>query len=114
MRTAILLLAALSLPAAAQEDPLAKLQADARVLGLASELAVVLGSETFCGLTFDQPAIAAWIAANVPPDRLDFAPQLQLMTMGQAGLQQGMTPSGTTAHCAAVTQSARHYGFIAP
>jgi hypothetical protein len=65
----------------------------------ASELATVIGSETLCSLTLDQPGIETWIAKNVAPDDLSFASQLQTMTMGQE-------------HCAAVRQTAKAMGLI--
>lgn len=97
------------------DDPsaaLAKFQADSAVLSLASNLGTILGSEDFCGLVLDQAGIAAWIKSNVPPDRMDFQGQLQMMTMGQKGFNDSMTASAKTAHCAAVEQSAHQAGLI--
>ena len=110
----MILALALASPALGQDDPLATFQEDVRIMGLASNLGTLIGSELFCGLTFDQSAIAAWIAANVPADRMDFTGTLRLMMMGEAGNQAGMTASAKTAHCTAVSQSARHLGFITP
>jgi hypothetical protein len=92
---------------------LAKFQADAAVLGLASNLSSILGSEAFCELHLDQAGIAAWIKANVPDDRMDFHGQLQIMTMGQQSFNDAMTASAKTAHCASVEQSARQAGLLA-
>ena len=78
---------------------------------MASELGNILASEAFCGLAYDQNAIADYIATNVPPERVDFS---NLLT-GHANLQkmvlEDLSPSTKTAHCAAVTLSARHLGF---
>jgi hypothetical protein len=74
-------------------------------------LSTLIGSEQACGLTYDQAAIAAWITTNVPPDRLNFAGALQLITQGQQAQVDLMTGSAKTAHCTTVAQSARHLGF---
>ena len=103
-------------PETPADDPaaaLAKFQADAALLGLASNLGTVLGSEEFCSLALDQSGIAAWIKANVPPDRMDFQGQLQMMTMGQKTFNDSMSVSAKTAHCAAVEQSAHQAGLLA-
>lgn len=81
-------------------------------LDLAGQLGLVIGSETACGLSYDQAAIAAFITANVPPDQLDFAGYLQIEIDMETDDFQDMTTSAKTAHCAAVTRSARHLGFI--
>ncbi len=81
-------------------------------MGRAQELGTVLGSENLCDLTLDQAGIEAWIAANVAPDDLSFASNLQTMTMGQEFQQNNMSASSKTAHCAAVRQSARTMGLI--
>lgn len=95
----------------AQEDALAKFQADAAILGLADDLGTVIGSEAFCGLAFDQDAIAAWIAERVPAERMDFPSKLQLSIIGQSGFNAEMSESAKTAHCAAVARIAKAYRF---
>jgi hypothetical protein len=92
---------------------LAKFQADTAILGLASNLGTILGSEAFCGLELDQAGIAAWVKTNVPPDRMDFQGQLQMTTMGQKAFNDSMSQSAKTAHCAAVEQSAHSAGLLA-
>lgn len=111
--------ASFTITSAAAETPkeklandLAELQENAALLGLASNLGTVVGSEEFCGMILDQDAIAKWVAANVPPNRMDFPGQFQLMAMGQTGFNNAMTVSAKTAHCAAVVQSAKFFGFI--
>lgn len=84
---------------------------DLEVMQLSAALGQVLASEEFCGLTYDQAAITAFIAENVSPDRLDFAGNLQMMTMAAGIEQQNMSESAKTAHCAAIGQTARHYSF---
>lgn len=81
-------------------------------LQTATQLSTILGSEAFCGLTYDQAAIQAYVDAAVAPDDLAFAGNLNLMTLGQRGMNDSMSPSQKTAHCAAVIKTARHYGFI--
>lgn len=78
----------------------------------AQELGMVLASEEFCGLAYDQAAIAAWIDANVAEEDMQFAPMLQTMTRGATYELESMTPSLKTAHCRAITQSARSNGFV--
>lgn len=85
---------------------------DMQAMSAAMALGSVLAAEQFCDLTYDQDAIAAHIAKTVPPERMDFANTLQTMTMGAEFNQQSMSASSKTAHCAAIRQSATHFGFI--
>ena len=78
----------------------------------AQELGTVLAAEQFCGLAYDQVAVGAWIDANVDPTDMQFAPMLQAMTGGASYILDNMTESQKTAHCRAVSQSARSAGFI--
>jgi hypothetical protein len=107
MRRAIVLAAALSVPGVQ-----VMAMTDMDVFQLANELATVIASEAVCGLQYDQAAISGWIEKNVPADRSDFAPQLQIMTAGQDYQLGEMSASARTAHCAAVSRSARHMGFM--
>ena len=59
MKRFLMVLILTATPVAADEDPMQSL----KIMGLASNLAVVLSSEEFCGLTLDQDGIAAWIKA---------------------------------------------------
>lgn len=77
----------------------------------AGELGTVLAAEEFCGLTYDQAAIQVWITANVDPAAMNFASMLSTSTMGSEFSQKDMSASAKTAHCAAVAQTAIHYGF---
>ena len=86
--------------------------AQLETMQLAVELGSVLGSESFCGLTYKQDRIAAFIAEKAPANDMGFAPNLAMMTQGADFQNQSMTPSAKTAHCAAITQTARHFGFI--
>ena len=99
------------LPLALAASPALALD-DLQALTLANSLGTLIASEAACGLTYDQTAISRFITERVPPERMDFASQLQLQTMGIEFQLQGMSPSALTAHCAAVTQSARREGFI--
>ena len=100
----LLLAACLATPAAAMTD--------LELMEITTSLGSILASEAFCGLSYDQAAIADFITANVPADRMDFPSQLQMMVMGSEFNQQGLSPSAKTAHCASVTQIARHHGFL--
>lgn len=84
---------------------------DLEVLQAASALGGILASEEFCGLTFDQAAISAYITKNIPPERMDFAQNLQMQVMGQEYIMKDMKPSAKTAHCTSIAQTAKHYGF---
>lgn len=86
---------------------------DLEAITIAGSLGSVIAAENACGLTFDQSAISAYITETVPPDRMDFASLLQTQVLGQEAMLTDMTESGLTAHCTAITQSARHFGFIA-
>lgn len=79
---------------------------------VSGNLAMVIASESLCGLSYNQDAIAAWIVAEVPPERMDFANQLNTSIMGAKFSLRDMTGSQKTAHCATIVQTARHYGFI--
>lgn len=78
----------------------------------AASLGSILGAEEFCGLSYDQAAIGAWVEANVPPEAMDFPSLLSTMTEGGKYQQEGMSAAAKTAHCAGVTRSAKHFGFI--
>lgn len=84
---------------------------DIEAILLANSLASVLASEQACGLSYDQTAIAAFIAKEVPPERMDFASTLQTQTMGQEMMMADMSASAKAAHCAAIAQTAAHFGF---
>lgn len=81
-------------------------------LAKANELGGILGSEEICGLSYNQPAIQAWIDANVPPSDMGFASSLHMQAQGSALMFKRQSASERTAHCAAVTRTAKHYGFI--
>lgn len=85
---------------------------DLEMMTKANELGSVLASEQICGLSYDQAAIAAWIEGNIPPDAMGFASNLSLQTQGAAYMLNSLSPSARTAHCAAISQTARHYGFV--
>lgn len=78
----------------------------------AGQLSGLLASESICGLSYDQAAIQAWVVANVPGDDMTFASNLNLQTKGNAMMFERQSKSERTAHCAATTQSAKHFGFI--
>lgn len=79
---------------------------------LASDLGSLLASEQFCGLTYDQAAISAFITANAPPDDMGFAGLMQQSIALHGYSLADITGSAKAAHCTAITQTARHYGFI--
>jgi hypothetical protein len=79
---------------------------------LANELGSVLAAEDFCGLSYDQAAIQAFIESKVKADDMGFAGDLQMQTQGQAYFQNQMSISQKTAHCAQIVRVAKSYGFV--
>jgi hypothetical protein len=67
---------------------------------IADNLGNVIASEDFCGLHYNQEAIAAYISKHVRQDDMGFAGMLQLMTAGARVQLNQMSPSAKTAHCA--------------
>lgn len=92
-------------PVSAQVDQLKSMET-------AQNLGTIIASEELCGLTLNQMAISDFIAENVDTADTGFAPMLSAMIAGQAFQLQGQSVSAKTAHCAAVAQSARHFGLI--
>ena len=74
---------------------------------LAFQLGTIFGSESFCGLSFNQAAIQAFIEKNVREDDLQFAGELSTMTDGN----EKMSASERTARRVQVRRSACAYGF---
>ena len=79
----------------------------------AMSLGTLIGSEEYCGLTYDQAAIQSWIAENVPVQAMDFPQTLDMAITAETYGQSDRTGSAKTAHCASVSRTASHYGFIA-
>jgi len=86
--------------------------ATADSMQVAVELGSVLGSETFCSLSYDQGAIQALIEQHVKADDMAFASTLNMMTTGTSIQNEEMSPSRKTAHCSQMSRVARAYGFI--
>lgn len=110
--TNILRRAAVALLLASAFAPVALGQASLETMSLANNLGTVIAGEKVCGFTYNQQAIAAFISENVPADDLDFAPMLAMSVTGQEFSAGGLSESARTAQCAAIAQSARHYGFM--
>ena len=72
----------------------------------------LLGSEAFCGLSYDQAVIAALIDKNVPAGALKFPGNLRYETTITGYSIKEMSPSAKTAHCTAVTNPARAIKLI--
>jgi hypothetical protein len=79
---------------------------------LAQQLGSVMGSEEGCGLTFNQPAIEAFIAQKVDADDMSFPSNLSLFIRGQQREFANMKTSQKTAHCAQIKRIAKRFGFI--
>ncbi len=79
---------------------------------LANDLGSVLAAEEPCGFTYDQDAISAWIDKNTDPSDMGFSSSLSAMTSGAEYQIKDMAKSALTAHCRAISRTAKHYGFI--
>jgi hypothetical protein len=79
---------------------------------LSVQLGAILGSEVFCGLTYDQRAIQAFVEKNVGADDMQFASELKLMTDGIDVQNKQMSASEKTARCTQIRRVARSYGFL--
>lgn len=79
---------------------------------LATNLGTVIAAETYCGLSYDQSAVAGYIEKNVKPGDMSFPSTLQLMIEGAKFQHQSMSPSAKTAHCAQIERIALTYGFV--
>ena len=79
---------------------------------LSLQLGTLLGSEAFCGLTFDQSAIQAFIEKNVSADDMQFAAELETMTSGTQYENEQMSASAKIARWTQVRRVARSYGFL--
>jgi hypothetical protein len=78
----------------------------------ASALGNLLASESFCDMTYNQSAIAAYIEREVAADDMRFNGMLSLMTSGhEIGLQE-LSPAGRIAHCTQARRVARSHNFI--
>ena len=86
-------------------------QGDMESMMLATQLGSVLAAEDFCGLTYDQAAIAAFVEAEVAPDDMAFPSTLSAMTDGHRYQQDTMSASAKTAHCTQIGRVAASYGF---
>lgn len=81
-------------------------------MNVATNLGAVLASEDFCGLAYDQKAIAAYIEKNVKATDMDFPQTLTMMTKGAELQLKELSPSEKTARCTQVVRLAKSYGFI--
>lgn len=92
--------------------PMAAAADEMKAMRVADELGTLLAAESFCGLTYDQAAIEAFIDAQDLAAHMGFISELAMMTQGAEYTQRDFGPSARTAHCRAVTLTARHHGFI--
>lgn len=81
-------------------------------LKLATDIGTVIGSEEYCGLKFDQQAISEYVTEHADKTDLGFASTLTMMVQGTEYNISTLSPSGKTAHCAAVKVAATSFGFL--
>ena len=80
---------------------------------LERNLGSVLGSETACGLTYDQDAIRSFIVKNADANDMSFARNVASYTAGtKFEIEKMMSASSLTAHCTQIRRVAKQYGFI--
>lgn len=79
---------------------------------LAWKLGSVIGSEEFCGLSYDQGAIEAFVARNVSENDMAFAAELDDQVGGTKVENKEMSASEKTAHCTQIRRVAKSFGFI--
>jgi hypothetical protein len=78
---------------------------------VAMNLGDVIGSEEFCGLSYKQEAIEAFIAKKVDASDMNFASTLEMAVQSQKMENNDMSASQKTAHCAQTKRVAKKYGF---
>lgn len=81
-------------------------------LELATNLGSVIAAEEYCGLNYDQAAVAVYIERKVKSGDMSFPSSLQMMIEGSKFQQQSMSASAKTAHCTQIKRIAQTYGFI--
>lgn len=81
-------------------------------MNMAQNLGSVLAAEDFCGLSYDQTAIQAFISKHTSPNDMGFSSTLSMMTDGTKVELQSMSPSSKTAFCTQQGRVAKNYGFI--
>jgi len=79
---------------------------------LAEQLGGVIAAEEFCGLAYDQAAIAAFIEQKVAADDMAFPKWLGVFTSSAGRDQERMSASAKTAHCVQMRRIAIAYRFI--
>lgn len=79
---------------------------------VSNALGSLLGSETACGLAFDQAAVSRYIDDKVPADDMQFASMLNMMAGGTEAQIADMSASQKTAHCRQIERAAKSHGFI--
>lgn len=91
--------------------PISTLADDRSTRDKTHNLGAVIGSEKFCELTLDQPAIAAYIEQNIPAEELDFPEKLNMAVLGAQLYFDGMSASTKLAYCTGMRRTAKAYGL---
>jgi len=79
---------------------------------LAVALGEVLGSEGFCGLTYDQNAIRTLMDKNGRKEDTEFSSTLRMVTGWTRYQESNMSASAKADRCTEIERVARSYGFI--
>lgn len=84
---------------------------DGEAYSAAEAIGTIIASEGPCHISLDQDAIRAWVNTTVPADRLDY-PSMMSGAVALAGYRlKDMGQSEMTAHCTAITNSAKALGL---
>ena len=76
------------------------------------DLGSILGSEIICSLNLKPDAITDWVDKNIPADDMSFADKLNSVAISQAHMYAEQSEAARETHCAAITRTAKHFGFI--
>ncbi len=79
---------------------------------VAVSLGEVLGSEGFCGLTYDQGAVKSFVDKNAGKDDAEFAGKLRMVTGWTRYRDKTMSAADKADECTEIERMARSYGFI--
>jgi hypothetical protein len=79
---------------------------------LTEALAAILSSEQYCGLSYSQDAIQAFISKNIAPSDTRFLSDLEFDRRTEEIQHEKFGPSERTAYCTHVKQMAEYFGFL--
>jgi len=75
-------------------------------------MADLLAGESYCGLSYDQDALAALIASKVPADDMGWTQMLAGIKFLSGERLKRFTPSEKTVHCTQLNRLAQSFGLV--